>query len=72
MDITGSRSKVVHRPKPQDDPRQRRPDISKAQELLGWSPKTPAARRSEGDRGLFRRTAQDEGVRAMLIEAAPA
>jgi UDP-glucuronate decarboxylase len=36
--MTGSRSKIVHRPLPQDDPRQRRPDISNAQELLGWRP----------------------------------
>jgi UDP-glucuronate decarboxylase len=34
--MTGSRSKIVHRPLPQDDPRQRRPDISLAQERLGW------------------------------------
>jgi UDP-glucuronate decarboxylase len=40
IDICGSRSKVVHRPLPQDDPRQRRPDISRAQELLGWKPRT--------------------------------
>jgi UDP-glucuronate decarboxylase len=36
--ITGSRSEVVHRPLPVDDPRRRRPDISRAQQLLGWSP----------------------------------
>lgn len=35
---TGSRSPVEHRPLPQDDPRQRRPDISIAEELLGWHP----------------------------------
>jgi len=39
-DLTGSRSRIVHRPRPQDDPRQRRPDISKAHELLAWSPRT--------------------------------
>src|SRR6476620_11242199 len=39
-DLTGSRSKIVHRPLPQDDPRQRRPDISKANDLLGWAPRT--------------------------------
>ena len=38
--LTGSRSKIVHRPLPQDDPRQRRPDISLAHELLGWEPTT--------------------------------
>jgi len=36
---TGSRSRIVHKPLPQDDPRQRRPDISRAQRLLGWEPK---------------------------------
>ena len=38
LELTGSRSKIVHRPLPQDDPRQRRPDISEAQRLLGWRP----------------------------------
>jgi UDP-glucuronate decarboxylase len=38
VDLTGSASKIVHRPLPQDDPKQRQPDISKAQELLGWQP----------------------------------
>ena len=39
VDIVGSRSKVVYRPLPVDDPRRRRPDIGRAQSLLGWSPK---------------------------------
>ena len=39
IDLTGSRSHIVHRPLPQDDPRQRRPDISKAKDALGWSPR---------------------------------
>jgi UDP-glucuronate decarboxylase len=38
IDLTGSASKIIHRPLPQDDPKQRQPDISKAQELLGWQP----------------------------------
>jgi len=38
LDLTGSRSQIVHRPLPQDDPRQRQPDITKAQDLLGWKP----------------------------------
>jgi UDP-glucuronate decarboxylase len=41
IDLIGSRSKIVHRPLPQDDPRQRRPDISRAAELLDWAPRTP-------------------------------
>jgi dTDP-glucose 4,6-dehydratase len=39
--ITGSRSPIVNRPLPEDDPRQRRPDISKARRLLGWEPRVP-------------------------------
>ena len=39
IDMTGSRSKIVHRPLPIDDPRRRRPDISLAKEKLGWEPK---------------------------------
>jgi UDP-glucuronate decarboxylase len=38
IDLTGSRSKVVRRPLPPDDPKQRRPDISKAMALLDWTP----------------------------------
>jgi dTDP-glucose 4,6-dehydratase len=37
--LTGSHSPVVYRPLPTDDPRQRRPDISRARTLLGWEPK---------------------------------
>ena len=36
---TGSRSKIVHRPLPQDDPKQRKPDITRARRLLKWEPK---------------------------------
>jgi nucleoside-diphosphate-sugar epimerase len=36
---TGSKSKIIFKPLPQDDPKQRRPDISKAKKILGWSPK---------------------------------
>jgi len=41
VDITCSASKIVHRPLPTDDPKQRQPEISKAQELLGWRPTVP-------------------------------
>ena len=39
--ITGSLSPIVNRLLPEDDPRQRRPDISKARRLLGWEPRVP-------------------------------
>ena len=38
-DLTGSRSPLVQAPLPQDDPRQRQPDITRAREALGWEPK---------------------------------
>jgi UDP-glucuronate decarboxylase len=38
MELTGSTSTVEHRPLPPDDPTRRRPDISRAKELLGWEP----------------------------------
>lgn len=42
LELTGSRSKLVHLPLPGDDPRQRKPDISLAHEQLGgWQPKVP-------------------------------
>jgi dTDP-glucose 4,6-dehydratase len=37
--LVGSRSKLVQRPLPVDDPRQRRPDITRARTILGWEPK---------------------------------
>ncbi len=39
LEATGSTSKIVYRPLPEDDPIQRQPDISKARRLLGWEPK---------------------------------
>ncbi|GAB5427796.1 MAG: SDR family oxidoreductase [Devosia indica] len=41
--MTGSPSKLVHRPLPVDDPRRRRPDITRASTLLGWGPRVPLA-----------------------------
>lgn len=38
IELTNSRSKIIFEPLPQDDPKQRRPDISKAQTLLEWEP----------------------------------
>ena len=72
VQMSGSRSKIVHRAKPPDDPRQRRPDISKAQELLGWSPSTPLQDGLKATIAYFDELLKDDGIRAMLIEAAPA
>jgi dTDP-glucose 4,6-dehydratase len=37
--LTGSKSTIIHEPLPVDDPKQRRPNITRAKELLGWEPK---------------------------------
>ncbi|WP_236059527.1 UDP-glucuronic acid decarboxylase family protein [Chitinophaga rhizophila] len=37
--LTGSKQQIIYQPLPKDDPKQRKPDITKAQELLGWAPK---------------------------------
>ena len=39
LKVTGSKSKIAYQPLPQDDPKQRRPDITKARQLLGWEPR---------------------------------
>jgi UDP-glucuronate decarboxylase len=39
--LVGGRSRVTYRPLPQDDPRQRQPDIARARALLGFAPKVP-------------------------------
>lgn len=41
--LTHSHSRIVHRTLPVDDPRRRRPDITRAQQMLGWSPQVPLA-----------------------------
>jgi dTDP-glucose 4,6-dehydratase len=46
--LTGTKSKIVFKPLPQDDPKQRRPDISKAKKILKWQP------RIELEEGLFK------------------
>jgi dTDP-glucose 4,6-dehydratase len=38
LKVTGSKSQIRYEPLPQDDPKQRRPDITKARQLLGWEP----------------------------------
>jgi dTDP-glucose 4,6-dehydratase len=39
LQLTGNKVKIVYKPLPEDDPKQRQPDISKAKKLLGWEPR---------------------------------
>src|SRR6266481_3839848 len=56
IEMIGSSSRIVHRLLPEDDPRQRQPDISRARELLSWAPRTPLKE------GLVRTIAYFEGL----------
>jgi nucleoside-diphosphate-sugar epimerase len=42
IELSGSKSGIVHEPLPEDDPKRRCPDIRRARESLGWEPLTPA------------------------------
>jgi dTDP-glucose 4,6-dehydratase len=41
IELSGSQSQISHQPLPEDDPKQRCPDITRAREVLGWEPQTP-------------------------------
>jgi dTDP-glucose 4,6-dehydratase len=64
IDVTGSRSEILHEALPPDDPQVRQPDISLAREILGWEPKI------ELREGL-RRTLDEAGVEALTGSGAP-
>jgi UDP-glucuronate decarboxylase len=70
VELIGSRSRIVHRPLPQDDPRQRQPDISKADELLGWSPHTPLNEGLKHTIAYFDNLLRDQSIRAQLASTA--
>ena len=57
IEMTGSKSKLVYRPLPTDDPKVRQPDITRARTLLGWEPQGRARRRAGQDARLL----QDQG-----------
>ncbi|MGB5084694.1 MAG: UDP-glucuronic acid decarboxylase family protein [Methylocystis silviterrae] len=54
IEMTGSRSELISKPLPADDPRQRQPDISLATQKLGWQPATPLAEGLERTIAYFR------------------
>ena len=61
VELTGSKSKVVHKPLPADDPTQRQPDIAAARKLIDWEPLTPLEAGLEKTIEYFR--AQGVGAR---------
>jgi UDP-glucuronate decarboxylase len=60
LDLTASSSRIVHEPLPIDDPKRRRPDISRADELLDWRPSTPLREGLTSTIAYFDRLLQDE------------
>jgi UDP-glucuronate decarboxylase len=66
ISLTGSSSRIIHKPLPQDDPRQRRPDISKANEALSWTPKTKLKEGLIQTIAYFEQLLSDQSVRASL------
>jgi dTDP-glucose 4,6-dehydratase len=58
--LTGTDQKVVYKDLPVDDPKQRRPDITKAQELLGWNPKVGRAEGLKLTYAYFKSLTNDE------------
>jgi len=64
LDLTGSSSRIVHEPLPIDDPKRRRPDISRADELLDWRPSTPLREGLTSTIAYFDRLLQDETANA--------
>jgi dTDP-glucose 4,6-dehydratase len=62
LNVTGSKSKVAYEPLPQDDPKQRQPDITKARQLLGWEPKIDLATGLRMSLDYFRSAVEEEST----------
>jgi UDP-glucuronate decarboxylase len=68
IELTGTKSRIVHRPLPQDDPRQRRPDIAKAGAALGWTPQTPLREGLARTIDYFEQMLKDETIRPFVAQ----
>ena len=62
--ITHSKSEIRYEPLPQDDPKQRQPDITKARTLLGWEPKIGLQQGLQMSLDYFREAVRSEEARA--------
>jgi UDP-glucuronate decarboxylase len=67
IELTGPRSRIMHRSRPQDDPRQRRPDISKANDVLGWAPQTALQDGLIKTIEYFEGLLSDDAIRPLVI-----
>ena len=64
LKVTGSKSRIRYEPLPQDDPKQRRPDITKARELLGWEPNVDLETGLRKSLDYFRKAVMDQTAAA--------
>jgi dTDP-glucose 4,6-dehydratase len=62
LKVTGSKSKIRYEELPQDDPKQRRPDITKARQLLGWEPKVDLERGLKLSLDYFKKAVAEEAA----------
>jgi dTDP-glucose 4,6-dehydratase len=62
LKVTGSKSKIRHEPLPQDDPKQRCPDITKAKKLLQWEPKIDLETGLRASLDYFRKAVAEEAA----------
>jgi UDP-glucuronate decarboxylase len=69
--LVGSKSRIIHRPRPDDDPRQRRPDISKAQAMLSWEPQTLIKDGLERTVDYFDKMLSNSNTREIIGRALP-
>lgn len=65
--MTGSKSRIEHRPLPADDPLQRCPDITRARSLLGWEPTVPLEAGLEKTIAYFDRLLSDRGEKTQRV-----
>jgi UDP-glucuronate decarboxylase len=68
IDMVGSRSRILHRPLPENDPKQRRPDISRAQDLLDWKPQIALKDGLSHTIAYFDRLLSNEKLRDQLLK----
>jgi UDP-glucuronate decarboxylase len=65
--MTGSKSRIEHRPLPVDDPLQRCPDITRARNLLGWQPTVPLEVGLEKTIAYFDRLLSERGEKTQRV-----
>jgi dTDP-glucose 4,6-dehydratase len=69
LKVTGSKSKIAYEPLPQDDPKQRQPDITKARQLLGWEPQIDLTTGLRMSLDYFRSAVEEESTTSRVAKS---